>query len=147
MAESAGSARQNREQEAYEQLQAYTLARGDTTFIHQHVVDAWAAQHATGETKPIGLTFALVGLYLHLDRGFTGREVQRAHMLLARRKHQWPAFELPGDRGTMTAIDVMTAPAGPPRDRAIDDWCASVWNAYRASHHIVIALLKHHGID
>ena len=142
----AESAKQNHEQQAYQQLQAYTLARGDATFIHQHVVDAWAAQHATAETKPIGLTFALVGLYLHLDRGFTGREVQRVHMLLARRKHQWPAFELPADRGTMTVIDVMTAPAGAARDRAIDDWSRSVWGAYRANHHIVIALLKQHGI-
>ena len=50
------------ERHAYDELQCYTLARGDLAFIHQHVVDAWAAQHADERTKPIGLTFALVGL-------------------------------------------------------------------------------------
>jgi hypothetical protein len=28
---------------------AYTLSRGDGTFIHQHVVDTYAAQNATAE--------------------------------------------------------------------------------------------------
>jgi len=65
--------------EAYDALCAYTLTRGDAAFIHQHVVDAFAAQSADEATKPITLTFALVGLYLHVERQFTGREVQRAH--------------------------------------------------------------------
>ena len=54
----------SREQGAYEELQYYTLGHGDHTFIHQHAVDAWAAQHADHNTKPITLAFALVGLYL-----------------------------------------------------------------------------------
>ena len=52
------------EQGAYDELQCYTLAHGGGTLIHQHVVDAWSAQHADGRTKPIELAFALVGLYL-----------------------------------------------------------------------------------
>ncbi|HXG53369.1 MAG TPA: DUF5946 family protein, partial [candidate division Zixibacteria bacterium] len=60
------------EQQSYEQLQCYTLGHGGLEFIHQHVVDAWAAQHADEQTKPIRLTFALVGLYLHVERGFSG---------------------------------------------------------------------------
>ena len=131
---------------ACEELQCYTLARGDSTFIHQHVVDAWAAQQADLHTKPIALTFALVGLYLHLELGFTGRQVQQAHMALSRRSKHWPPFQLPQERGAVTAITVMEAPSGPERDRAIDDWCASVWNAFRDSHHAVAELLKQHGI-
>jgi len=34
------------EENAYHRLCAYTLQRGDATFIHQHVVDAFAAQRA-----------------------------------------------------------------------------------------------------
>ena len=132
---------------AYEELQCYTLARGDSTFIHQHVVDAWAAQQADVQTKPIALTFALVGLYLHLERGFTGRQVQQAHMALSRRSKHWPPFPLPEERGAVTPITVMAAPPGPERDRAIDDWCASVWNAFRDSHHAVAQLVKQHGIN
>ena len=132
--------------DAYHELQSYTLTLGDQTFVHQHVVDAWTAQHADQHTKPIGLTFALVGLCLHLDYRFSGRQVQRAHMAMARRGKTWPAFVLPPDRGVVTAQYVMAAPAGPERNQAIDAWCASVWAAFASSHTAVETLLKQHGI-
>jgi hypothetical protein len=122
------------ELDAYHHLSAYTLTLGDPDFIHQHVVDAWAAQHATPQGKPIGLYFGLVGLYLHLERGRTGREVQLAHMQLARVKREWPTFTLPEDRGRVTAIEVMRADPGDDRARAIDRWCSSVWEAFEAQH-------------
>ena len=135
------------EEEAYHELCAYTLTHGDPAFIHQHVVDAFMAQHANEETKPIGITFALVGLYLHLERGFSGRHVQRAHMTLAKEKRPWPRFPLPANRGPMTAADVLAKPAGGERDRAIDAWCASVWAAYReGSRQTIVDLLRQYGI-
>ena len=134
------------EQAAYEELQCYTLAHGDPAFIHQYVVDAFAAQHADEATKPITLTFALVGLCLHLDYGFSGRQVQRAHMAMARHKRAWPSFPLPEERGAITAADVASIAAGPERDTAIDRWCASVWTEFRQSHQAVVALLREHGI-
>jgi hypothetical protein len=134
------------QRDAYDELQCYTLAHGGGTFIHQHVVDAWAAQHADEQTKPIALTFALVGLYLYLEKGFTGRQVQRAHMALARHRRGWPSFDLSHDRGSITAADVMAVPPGPERDQAIDAWCASVWDAFRTSRDAVAELLERHGI-
>jgi len=129
------------EREAYEELCAYTLSHGDPRFIHQHVVDAFAAQHADENSKPIGLTFALVGLYLHVERQFTGRQVQRTHMALARKKRAWPRFPLPAGRGAITAVDVMAAAEGDARDQAIDRWCAAVWKEFGESRAEVIALL------
>lgn len=134
------------EQQAYDELQCYTLAHGGQAFIHQHVVDAWTAQHADERTKPIGLTFALVGLYLHVERGFSGRQVQRVHMTLARHKRSWPSFALPQERGSITASQVIAAPAGLERDHAIDAWCASVWDAFGESHRAVAELLEQRGI-
>lgn len=128
--------------EQYHALCAYTLSRGDAAFIHQHVVDAWAAQSADENTKPIGITFALVGLYLLIEKGFTGREVQRAHMALAREKRPWPRFMLPPFRGAMTPAGVMAKPEGDERDRAIHAWAASVWEAYRDSHAAVRELFS-----
>ena len=118
------------EQAAYDELCGYTLARGDPSFIHQHVVDAFAVQQADEHTKPIKITFGLVGLYLRVEKQWPGRRVQQAHMALARQKHAWPTFVLPRDRGALTPQTVMAAPAGPERDAAIDAWCASVWNAF-----------------
>lgn len=117
------------EVEAFHELSAYTLTRGDAEFIHQHVVDAFAVQTANAETKPIKLTFGLIGLYLHVERQFTGREVQRAHQRLARHKREWPRFVLPQSRGAVTALDVIQHPPGPQRDAAIHAWAASVWTA------------------
>jgi uncharacterized protein DUF5946 len=134
------------EQAAYEELQAYTLGLPDERFVHQHVVDAWMAQHADERTKPIGLAFSLVGLYLHLEKGFSGRQVQRAHMALGRRKRTWPSLALPKDRGFVTAVDVIAAEPGPDRDQAVDTWCASVWDSFRESRLTIINLLQHHGV-
>ena len=132
--------------DAYNTLCCYTLAHGDPAFIHQHAVDAFTAQHADETTKPIGLTFALVGLHLHVDRGFSGRQVQRAHMILAKEKRTWPAFVLPRDRGRMTVVDVMRFAEGPERDEAIDRWCEAVWEAFRENRASVVDLLRQYGV-
>ncbi|GHN01809.1 hypothetical protein WSM22_32980 [Cytophagales bacterium WSM2-2] len=53
----------------FNELSYYTLGHHDTVyFIHQHIVDAFQAQTADNSTKPIGLTFSLVGLYLYLEK-------------------------------------------------------------------------------
>jgi Family of unknown function (DUF5946) len=132
--------------DAYDELCAYTLTHADLRFIHQHVVDAFAVQTADERTKPIALTFGLVGLYLKVERHFSGRQVQRAHMTMAQRKRTWPTFTLPRDRGAITARNVLGAPAGPARDAAIDAWCASVWDAFRATHAAIAALVAEYGI-
>jgi hypothetical protein len=133
-------------EEAYNELCGYTLAHGNASFIHQHVVDAFAAQTADERTKPITLTFALVGLYLRVEKQFSGKQVQRVHATLAQRKQPWPAFAPPRDRGAMTVADVLAAPAGPERDQAVDVWCRSVWETFRESHETVADLLRTRGI-
>jgi len=135
------------ERDAYDALCAYTLTHGGAAFIHQHVVDAFAAQSADEHSKPIGVTFALVGLYLHVERAFTGRQVQRTHMVMARRKRSWPSFILPDQRGAITARTVLSAPEGIERDEAIDDWCASVWRAFIPNRQAVIDLLHQYDIS
>ena len=132
--------------DAYDELCAYTLSQRDPSFIHQHVLDAFAAQNATDASKPIAITFALVGLYLHVEKGFSGRQVQRVHTLLARRKREWPRFTLPADRGEMTVLDVMQLAEGRERDRAIHEWCATVWTAFAVNRHQIMSLLEEYGI-
>ncbi len=131
--------------DAYDALCAYTLTLGDPAFIHQHVIDAFAAQNATDTSRPIHVAFALVGLYLHVERGFTGRQVQQVHQQLARHRGNWPSFTLPRTRGQLTAIDVMKAPEGPKRDRAIHEWCTAVWDAFAGNLTVVISLLNDRG--
>jgi hypothetical protein len=129
-----------------DELCCYTLSHGDAAFIHQHVVDAVAAQNADAQTKPIAVTFALVGLYLHVEKRVSGRQVQLIHMRLGKKKRPWPVFPLPWERGAITASDVLAVPAGPERDKAIDGWCESVWGAFRDSRQLVVDLLGEHSI-
>jgi Family of unknown function (DUF5946) len=113
------------------ELTYYTLAHGDPAFIHQHLVDAYGAQHVRGQSKStIGAAFTLAGLYLAVERGFTGRQVQKMHMLMASKSNQWPRFEPPANVGPLTVADVLAVEPGPDRDQALMRWCASVWTAW-----------------
>ena len=129
---------------AYDEVYVYTMGRPG--FILQHVVDAFAVQRVNDDSKPMGLVFGLVGLYLHVEKQFSGREVQRVHMELGRRKRGWPRVYVPEDRGSMTVADVLAASAGPERDAAIDNWCRSVWTAFGANRETIIALLREYQI-
>ncbi len=134
------------EEEAFHALSAYTVTLRDPAFIHQHVVDAYAAQAADESTKPVKITFALVGLFLLLERGFTGKEVQNAHTKLARQNKDWPTFTLPRERGSITASDVIVKAEGPERDRAIHAWCTEVWRVYAHTREDIAALLRKYGV-
>jgi hypothetical protein len=132
----------NVEREQYDQLCYYTLAHGDASFIHQHVVDAYTAQCASESSKPIAVAFSLIGLYLAVEEKRSGKDVQRMHMKLAKKRKEWPRFALPLERGAISVSDVLAAPAGHRRDDMIRQYCASVWAAWAESHAEVRALLR-----
>jgi hypothetical protein len=125
---------------AYGEVYVYAMSRPG--FILQHVVDASVVQTASADSKPISVVFGLVGLYLRVEKEFSGREVQRAHTTLARRRRDWPPPFLPENRGSITVEDVLATEAGLKRDTAIDDWCRCVWNAFSGNRDLVIALAQ-----
>jgi hypothetical protein len=129
---------------AYDEVYIYTMGRPG--FILQHVVDAFAVQTANQASKPIGVVFGLVGLYLHVEKQFSGRQVQEVHMQLGRRKREWPSIYFPENRGSMTVVDVLAASTGPERDVAIDNWCRSVWTSFGENRKTIIALLREYQI-
>jgi hypothetical protein len=124
------------------EMSYYTLAHGDPRFIHQHLVDAYGAQHVVPQSKStIGAAFTLAGLYLAVERRLTGRQVQRMHMLMARRSKSWPAFEPPAELGPLTVADVLGVEPGDSRDEALMRWCGSVWTAWSSDHARVRAMV------
>ncbi len=129
-------------EQKYFELCYYTLAHPDPSFIHQHVVDAYSAQCANESTKPITLAFALIGLFLYLEKNYSGKEVQQAHMQLANRRKQWPKFVQPESRGEVTVVDVVAVSPGKGRDEMIRKWCVSIWGAYRESHQEVASIVQ-----
>ncbi len=115
------------ELDAYNAVCNYTLSLGDPEFLHQYVVDAWAVQHASALTKRIALNFAMFGLYCCVEKAISGRQVQRFHMQMARRRRVWPAVPLPEGGAAIGALDVMRSSPGGERDAMIRSWAAAVW--------------------
>jgi hypothetical protein len=115
---------------AYSDLLCYTVAKQDPAFIHQHAVDAYAAQHAGGTTRNIAVAFGLIGMYLALERGYTGKQVQQAHVQIAKIRKDWPRLEPPVHPAPITVRDVLEAPDGPEKDARIRQWMAAVWASW-----------------
>jgi hypothetical protein len=130
------------ETQQYNELCAWSLSRGDVGFVHQFVVDCWALQHATEETKPIGIVFPLVSLCLHLEHGYTGRQAQLAHMQLAKRRKDWPRIPVPKERARFKVSQILTLEVDAARDKAIDGWCAAAWEDWKDAQPTIRELVR-----
>jgi hypothetical protein len=109
---------------------------------HQLLVDTYAAQHATERSPRIGVGFALIGLHLALDLGWSGLDVRDAHQRLANAYRDWPPFEAPGTRGALTVVDLALASSPADHVERLHAWAASVWDAWRPSHGAVRELVS-----
>ncbi len=134
--------KQKSDQDLYDELSLYTLSHSDSSFIHQYIVDAYAAQHAGENTKPITLAFALMGLYLHIEKSYSGKEIQNAHMQMGKTKKEWPTFDFPRHRGDVTVLDVLETKSGIDRDQMINEWSDSVWQSWIENHEEVADWLQ-----
>ena len=120
--------------EMYYELTYWTLALQDSRFIHQHAIDAYEAQHAGGMTRPITAVFGLIGLYLALEKGYTGRQVQLAHMKIASRRKEWPRLQPPARREELTVMDVLRDETDTEREKMLMKWAESVWMSWEPLH-------------
>lgn len=131
------------DEDLYHELALYTLELRDPEFVHQHIVDAYAVQRAGPASKPIAIVFGLIGLYLYLEKGFTGRQVQQAHMRLARKSKQWVAPFIPEARGANLCVaDVLAAEPGAERVAAIRRWCLAVWQDWEHARPEIATLAR-----
>ncbi len=116
--------------ETYYELTYWTLVQQGGRFIHQHAVDAYEAQHAGERTRPITAVFGLIGLCLALEKGYTGRQVQLAHIKIAFRRKNWPRLEPPARRARLTVLDVLVAETDAEKETMLMKWAASVWDIW-----------------
>ena len=79
-----------------------------------------------------------------LEQGYTGKQVQRAHMRLANRSKTWPKLPIPSERGEVRIEQVLEAEPGRDRDAMIERWCASVWKSWLGSRPAITALAREH---
>jgi hypothetical protein len=130
------------DQELFDELCFYTMSLRDPFFLHQNAVDAFAAQHVEEDTKPIKTVFALIGLYLTLEKGFTGRQVQLAHMRLAKHRKDWPKLPPTSESTSITVANALAAEPGPAREHAIREWCQSVWQTWQPHRETIVRLAQ-----
>jgi hypothetical protein len=117
-------------QELYNEIAYYTLSLQDNYFIHQLLVDTFASQHSNIYTKPIKITFALIGLYLVNERNYTGKQVQQAHIDLANKNKSWPHFQTSSEQNWITIQDVIKVPDN-QKQEMIKKWCKSAWEVWK----------------
>ena len=125
-------------QNKFHELSFYTLSHKGNEFIHQHIVDAYAVQTADERTKSIALVFGLAGLYLLIEKNFTGVEVQQMHVLMSQNKKPWPQIKLPSERGAISIENVLATDPGIERDDMIYRWCESVWVAFVENREAIV---------
>ncbi len=123
-------------------LSALTLSLRDKDFIHQLVVDAYAAQHSGANVKPVTTAFALIGLDLVFERGYTGRQVQKVHIALGKTRRQWPHFVPPSGKAALTVRDVLENVSRDSYAGWVYQWGKSVWDLWQAEH-VEISRLVH----
>lgn len=63
---------------------------------------------------------------------YLGRQVQMAHMELAKSKIQWPSFELP-TRSTLSIADVLLEEEK-NRNEMLMIWAKNVWETWEHQH-------------
>ncbi len=124
----------------YDEVAAFTLSLGEKDFIHQLAVDSYAAQHDGPQRKPISAAFALIGLYLTYECGYTGRQVQLAHMELGKVRRTWPRFKSPRFKGALTVKDVLPLTGQNYRSK-LTAWGKCVWLAWAPEHERVRGLV------
>ncbi|MFI7610257.1 DUF5946 family protein [Nonomuraea terrae] len=107
---------------------------------HQTCVDAYGAQHVSAGTKPIAVAFALNGLYLVFERGFTGLQARNAHGYLANTVPSWPRFTPPDNVGKVTVFDVTMASSVGEHIDLVQTWGRSVWAAWSHVHNEIATM-------
>jgi hypothetical protein len=106
----------------------------DENFPHQLAVDTYAAQHNGANMKPVTITFALIGLHLAFERGYTGREVQKAHVLLGKLHGQCPGFTSIRNSNEINVSNVLQNISKDNYMRLPANWGRSVWESWKPEH-------------
>ena len=131
--------------ELHTQVQAYELEHPWLlSRCLQLRVDTYAAQHSGDQTSALSLAFALIRLFLALERGASGLDVRTAHQKLARRNITWPRLERPLSVGSLTVQALADVASPQAYADQVQSWAADVWDAWGARHDEVAELVRQH---
>ena len=88
-----------------------------------------AASRRAGKKQCSRFRF-LIGMYLALEKGHTGRQVQRAHTRIAKARKDWPRLEPPVHPADLTVREILQTKTGAERESMIHRWMVAVWESW-----------------
>jgi hypothetical protein len=123
-------------------LYGEVLAREYSDFrygrVHHLTADTYAAQHpGQKERRTIqSVAVHLIGLYLSLERGVEPGELTRVRQATADYSDNFHWLEPPASPGAITVVHVHSAGEddADAHGRVVNEWAASVWQAWSAHH-------------
>jgi hypothetical protein len=107
--------------------------------LHRLTVDTYAAQHpaARNYRSFSSLGSHLIGLCLLLERGASLQWTNELLVQILERPPSCRRLEAPTPNGTIMISDVATARNPDEHGRLVEQWAASVWDAW-APHHVAV---------
>ena len=103
------------------------------------VIDAYAVQHhGKPERRAIQSVNAhLVALYLQLEIGYTGAQVNVPLQRVLKLANEFEWLEPPTPNGTLTIADVLTAVTPQEQANAIENYARDIWRAWQV-HRVTV---------
>lgn len=104
------------------------------------VIDAYAVQHhGKPERRAIQSVNAhLVALYLQLEKGYSGEQVNAALQRVLKFANEFVWLEPPTPNGTMTIADVLRAQTPEEQANAIEKYARDIWSAWQVHRETVL---------
>lgn len=110
--------------------------------IHQLTVDSYAMQHAGGKHPDKSVVVHLCGLHLVLERGLQPTSVPSLLQKLATRTRDWPHFEPPAEKLSLTVCDIALTGNVEDHIKLVREWSSAVWEMWGQHHSAVSAFLN-----
>ncbi|TAH48627.1 MAG: hypothetical protein EYC68_20175 [Chloroflexota bacterium] len=104
------------------------------------VIDAYAVQHhGKTERRAIQSVNAhLVALYLQLEKGYKGEQVNVALQRVLKFADEFVWLEPPTPNGTLTIADVLRAETSEEQANAIENYARDIWRAWKVHRAAVV---------
>ena len=83
-----------------------------------------------------------MGLCLTFERGYSGREVQLAHMEMGKSRTAWPVFHPPPIKNMLNVRDALRDNLALDYRELLRNWGSSVWYYWKPEHERVRRLLE-----
>jgi hypothetical protein len=77
-----------------------------------------------------------------VEKGFSGRQIQKVHMFMAAKRREWPQLAPPPVPGAVSVRNVLQAESGEDRMAAVKNWNKSVWDSWVTERQRIVDVVK-----